>query len=201
VRRLAEAGVLHVEPQQGVRLARGIFTSQRGQVARVVWPKLPEVVLDPTGCPFSRDTPVHPVKQNAPAGISDEGAQSANDCEGVAAVNIISEAEHRAAVIDGLRLLATFLELHPDVPVGHVPVTLHYSASARAATDMDARAEVDRIARLLDVVTETSEHGHYTATRHFGLASYQAQALPEAEKHRTSAVFSYYDNVAPGGAA
>lgn len=55
VQRLVDAGVLHVEPRQGVRLARGIVTTRRGLVCRTVWPEPAEIVLDPTGCPFCRD--------------------------------------------------------------------------------------------------------------------------------------------------
>jgi hypothetical protein len=122
----------------------------------------------------------HPAPATPPAGDTAEGALStATDHEESRAMTILSDAEHRTAIIDGLRRLATYLENHPDIPVG-LSVTMHYSASARVNDDEQARAEVARIAALLEVLPEASEHGHYTATKQFGPVRYTTHAVPKA---------------------
>lgn len=155
-----------------------------GRIARVVW-------AEGLG-PVPRR-----ITQNTPVGISDEGAhQSANDRQESSAMSSIPEAEHRARVIDGLRLLATYLDDHPDVPVGYTPVSLEFSASA-SRSDEEACAEVDRVASMLGAVTETSSRGTYSASKCFGAAAYRVYAAPKAETSRVNAGLSYLDSVTP----
>jgi hypothetical protein len=146
---------------------------------------------------------LYPVRTNGPAGISDEAAhQPANDPrpKESPAMTILSEAAHRARVIDGLRLLASYLSDHPDVPVGFTPVSLEFSASA-SRSDEDGRAEVDRVAAMLGAATETSSHGTYSASKCFGAATYRVYAAPKAETSRINAGLSYLDSVTPDGGA
>lgn len=82
----------------------------------------------------------------------------------------------RSAFIAGFRALADFLEAHPALPVPRYSLfdglNLYPSGS-----DADKRAEVDRIAKVLDVVPE--DRGNYKASRMFsGPVAYRIIAVP-----------------------
>lgn len=102
----------------------------------------------------------------------------------------------RQAVIDGLRDLATFLEEHPDVPVPpYSTTTILYHTDG---TDEEQRAEVDRVASILDVTpTANAEDTHYKAERSFGPLAYEALAIRAAWMRRFAAANSYYGVVQP----
>ncbi|MEV4251969.1 hypothetical protein AB0J52_02235 [Spirillospora sp. NPDC049652] len=86
----------------------------------------------------------------------------------------------RLKFVMGLRALATFLEENPGVPVPHASRDLIVFTNSENC-EFCQRAEIDRIAALLDVIPEdeTTERGHYTATKHFGPVSYRAVFIPE----------------------
>jgi hypothetical protein len=78
------------------------------------------------------------------------------------------EPDHRTDLIAGLRNMADWLEANPDVPVGsHDFVRLQYCAGVYIGDLTASRAEVDRVAALLDA--EPYRDGtHYGAEKDFG---------------------------------
>jgi hypothetical protein len=83
----------------------------------------------------------------------------------------------RAEVTAGLRALADYLEAHPGLPVPQVSICAGLTAYP-AGTDTDKRAEVDRIAAILGVITD--DFGVYQAERRFGgPVAYRVVAVPE----------------------
>jgi len=77
-----------------------------------------------------------------------------------------------------LRELADYLDRNPAIPVPKTgeTVTLHASSA-----DYGGRAQVDRIAALLDagIRDETARGGHYWAVRQFGPIGYEIVAISE----------------------
>ncbi|OLT14167.1 hypothetical protein BJF79_03125 [Actinomadura sp. CNU-125] len=106
-----------------------------------------------------------------------------------------AEAAHRERVLQGLIDLAAFLEANPGVPVPAFGWTLNLPASE--ATDGRERAEIDRIADLLNVPIsdDTPNGGHYVAQKHFGPITYQAFHVPARRMAQHNALWSYGDNV------
>ena len=104
----------------------------------------------------------------------------------------------RAKIIAGLRQLADYLDTHPLVPVCIFGWDLTVY-SIRAATEAGRRAEVDRIAALLGVpVTDQTRHGgHYTASRSFGLITYNAICVPDQRRAAHEALMTYADCITP----
>src|SRR5580704_2895370 len=91
----------------------------------------------------------------------------------------IADPETRAAVTAGLRALAEFLDAHPTLPVPRFSPFAGLTVYP-AGTQEDKRAEIDRIAGVLQVSTE--EYGIYQAERRFGgLVAYRAVAVPEPQ--------------------
>ncbi|WP_051467503.1 hypothetical protein [Actinomadura oligospora] len=86
----------------------------------------------------------------------------------------------RLKFVMGLRALATFLEENPSVPVPHASRDLIVFTNSDDC-EFCQRAEIDRIAALLDTVPEdgTTDRGHYTAIKHFGPLAYKAVFIPE----------------------
>jgi hypothetical protein len=87
----------------------------------------------------------------------------------------------RAALIDGLRALAGYLESNPDVPAsGYADVFVF-------PPDDDCtvmRAEIDAIAALLGCqARETGSRRHYGVTRPFGPVQYRAVAICKSHPH------------------
>jgi hypothetical protein len=93
----------------------------------------------------------------------------------------------RAAFVDGLRALADFLASHSDVPV---PPPRSEVTAYLDGTDDTKNAEVERIARCLDVPL-TGRRGLYRAVRSFGPVTYQAIAISKARIAATEALMSY----------
>jgi len=91
----------------------------------------------------------------------------------------ITDLEARAAVTAGLRALAEFLDAHPTLPVPRFSISAGLTVYPVGSQE-DKRAEVDRIADVLQVNTE--EFGIYQAERRFGgTVAYRAVAVPEPE--------------------
>ena len=103
---------------------------------------------------------------------------------------------HRADFIAGLHALADYLDANPATPIPpfRTEVLIH-----TRGTDQEQRAEVDRLAALLDVPTNdrTTVGGHYTATRAFGPVEYRCIAIPRTVRAAFDAVMSYADSVIP----
>jgi hypothetical protein len=87
-----------------------------------------------------------------------------------------TDAAVRAVFITGFRALADFLEAHPDLPVPRFSV--HDGLTVYpAGCDADKRAEVDRVAVVLDAIPDG--HGLYQACRRFGdCVAYRIVAVP-----------------------
>jgi hypothetical protein len=100
----------------------------------------------------------------------------------------------RAEFTAALRELADFIDAHPDLP-------LPYSAKLQVhldGTDEQDRADVDRIAGILDVQPQSSPRGHYRAERDFGCrVEYAAAAIPAQVMRRHAALMSYDSVVTP----
>jgi hypothetical protein len=105
-----------------------------------------------------------------------------------------ANAEERTSLIVGLRDLADFLDGNPEVPV---PCRADVMVFPPASTDKEMRAEVDRIAGLIDaeISDRTAEHGHYTASLEFGRMRYEAVGIPARSRVCRDAQLSYSDNV------
>lgn len=100
----------------------------------------------------------------------------------------------RAAATAGLRALADNLDRHPDIPLSPHGAELRFFVSG---DDPDQRAEVDRIATVLGVTPTERLGRHYIAERDFGPVTYQAVAIPAAQRAAHAAVLSYADAVTP----
>ncbi|RFU42754.1 hypothetical protein DZF91_04910 [Actinomadura logoneensis] len=85
----------------------------------------------------------------------------------------------RLKFVLGLRALAAFLEENPGVPITRGTRDLMFFTNSDDC-EFCQRAEIDRIAALLDVTPEdgTAEGGHYTATKCFGPLAYKAVFIP-----------------------
>jgi hypothetical protein len=116
---------------------------------------------------------------------------------------IPSDLLHRAKVIGGLRQLADWLDAHPGVPVS--PYGWDLSIYPQHDDDAARAAEVDRIAAILGVTVtdQTPNGGHYTASRTFGLITYEAVHVPRRRRTAHAALMSYsgsFDPADPGRA-
>lgn len=101
----------------------------------------------------------------------------------------------RNETIQGLCALADFLQDNADVPVREHGG--EYMLFVRDRSDDEARAEVDRIARLLGVAVQddTGRGGHYTATRSFGRVAYHVVHIPDRARREHAARMSYLANI------
>ncbi|MDP9864906.1 MULTISPECIES: hypothetical protein [Streptosporangium] len=101
----------------------------------------------------------------------------------------------RAALINGLRDLAAFLEASPEVPIPSLTGLSYYARG----TDTDIRAEIDAIATLLDTEVDTSDldHGHYRTYLAFGPVEYTAVGIFAAARARHKAETSYAGCIDP----
>ncbi|WP_433245878.1 hypothetical protein ACQPYK_44245 [Streptosporangium sp. CA-135522] len=103
--------------------------------------------------------------------------------------------DRRAALINGLRDLAAFLEANPDVPAPCFP-RIHYFAEG---TDSEMRAEIDGIAALLGTEIDPGDlgYGHYRTGLNFGPVEYTAVGILARARARHDADVSYTGCVAP----
>jgi hypothetical protein len=105
-----------------------------------------------------------------------------------------ANAEERGSLIAGLRDLANFLEGNPEAPA---PRRVDVLVFPPDGTDNEKKAEIDRIAALIDasVSDQTADDGHYTASRKFGPAQYEAVAIPARWQARRADRMSYAENI------
>ena len=103
----------------------------------------------------------------------------------------------RGRFIRSLRDLADFLDRNRAIPVPKHGATILLHA---AMTEDGGRAEVDRIARLMDTAVndETARGGHYWAVRNFGPLGYEVVAITAAYQAAFDADSSYRGCVTPG---
>jgi len=86
-----------------------------------------------------------------------------------------ADTNERAALIDGLRALADFLESSPQVPA---PIHADVFTFPPDGDWGAMCAEIDTIASGLGVTGHTASGGHYIAVRYFGPIQYRAVAIP-----------------------
>jgi hypothetical protein len=87
----------------------------------------------------------------------------------------------RAALIEGLRALADYLESNPEVPVPSYTDMYAFPPDGDCA---EMRAEIDAIAELFgSQARETAGRQHYTATQSFGPVEYRAVAICKHHHH------------------
>ncbi|MDN3356116.1 hypothetical protein [Actinomadura sp. DC4] len=109
-------------------------------------------------------------------------------------------ATHRADLIAGLHALADYLDTNPSLPVPEFSADLLVHIRG---TDVEQRAEVDRVAGLLGVSVEdrTAHGGHYTAARGFGPVEYRCVAIPAKVMALHQARRTYAHSIIPNGEA
>lgn len=89
----------------------------------------------------------------------------------------------RAALINGLRVLADYLESNPEVPAPAYPVVHTFPAVGEWP---QMCAEIDATAARLGVNAHLTGGGHYVAVRFFGPVEYQAVAIPRKNDNERS---------------
>lgn len=104
------------------------------------------------------------------------------------------DAAERAAVIDGLLGLATFLEEHPDVPAPSCLDAL-VCCSHTDGDDDAARADVDQMAALLGVTASGTGDQHYSAEKSWGPVSLRAYCITVSQREQYEARYSYSGNI------
>jgi hypothetical protein len=102
--------------------------------------------------------------------------------------------EERSSLIAGLRDLADLLEGNPEVPAPRWTDVMVFPPDG---TENEMRAEIDRIAALIDasISDQTADDGHYTASRKFGPVQYKAVAIPARWLARRAARMSNAENI------
>jgi hypothetical protein len=102
----------------------------------------------------------------------------------------------KARFTHALRDLADHLDRHPAIPVPKTGATITVHATC---ADYGGRAEVDRIAALLDtgICDETARGGHYWAVRNFGPVGYEIVAITASYRASFDADSSYRGCVTP----
>ncbi|MEO3876666.1 hypothetical protein ABGB18_48615 [Nonomuraea sp. B12E4] len=118
--------------------------------------------------------------------------------------NMPAEAR-RGRLIADLRGFADFLERNPELPIPKfrpVRMSVHPRYDTDVATEVEAIAEVERIAALLGVVPRTDE-GQHVACVNFGMVTYEAVLVTQAAMDRRDALDSYRSSIStdpPSGA-
>jgi hypothetical protein len=90
-------------------------------------------------------------------------------------VSYYANRAERVNLIAGLLALAEFLKEYGEVPA---PKYIDVMVFPHESGDDAERCEVDRIATLIGVTTQTSAASHYVASRTFGPIEYRAIAIP-----------------------
>jgi hypothetical protein len=116
-----------------------------------------------------------------PRSAREECLRHVRDALGSLAESVAAQlraAADRAALVAGLRDLADFLAVHPDVavPPAYHEETIHHFPDGD--TDEERRAGVDRAADAMGVPAAETRGGHYKATLRFGPLAYEVIALP-----------------------
>jgi hypothetical protein len=99
-------------------------------------------------------------------------------------IDLIVRPEPRMAMVHGLRQAATWLEAHPDVPIGrHESVRIQHSVDNTTQGLEAQRAEVDRIAEAMGEQA-AEQHGchHYGVMKHFGPVFYYAVSTQDDQE-------------------
>jgi hypothetical protein len=92
-----------------------------------------------------------------------------------------AEPYERAALIEGFRALAGYLETNPSVPAPTNTCVFTFPQNGGCA---GMRAEIDSIAELLNrKAYETAGRQHYLVTRSFGPVEYRAVAICKQHNH------------------
>jgi hypothetical protein len=92
-----------------------------------------------------------------------------------------AEPYERAALIDGLRALADYLEANPGVPVPSSTEIFTFPLDGECAR---MRAEIDAIAEMIGrKAYATAGRQHYLVTRSFGPVEYRAVAICKQHDH------------------
>jgi hypothetical protein len=87
----------------------------------------------------------------------------------------------RAALTDGLRALADYLDSNPEVPT---PAYTDCYIFPPDSTCAETRAEIDMIAAQLGATAHPTAAGqHYTVTRSSGSVKYHAVAICKGHHH------------------
>jgi hypothetical protein len=88
-----------------------------------------------------------------------------------------ANSEERRRLIAGLRDLAEFLDLHPQVPA---PTRADVMVFPPDGSDAEMFAEIDAIAGQIGATASDADSpaGHYSAVRSFGPVEYRAVAIP-----------------------
>jgi hypothetical protein len=86
-----------------------------------------------------------------------------------------ADSTERAALINGFRGLADYLESNPEVPAPAYPTVHTFPPDGDWA---EMRAAIDATAVRLGVTARKTGCGHYVATRSFGPVVYRAVAIP-----------------------
>lgn len=108
----------------------------------------------------------------------------------------------RAAITDGLRALADWLDAHPDVPV-RPGSECEISHAILAADDAHGLAELDRITEGVGddaAPRRISDGGYPQVSAEFGPVRYTATYVPKANMAAHDALQSYRGAVQPDGA-
>jgi hypothetical protein len=88
----------------------------------------------------------------------------------------------RAALIQGLRALADYLESDPDVPVSSYANIYAFPSDGGCAA---MRAAIDSIAERLGTRARETVASQYTAIRSFGPVEYRAVAICKHRHHKS----------------
>jgi hypothetical protein len=92
-----------------------------------------------------------------------------------------AEPSERAALIDGFRALADYLEANQDVPVASCADMYTFPPNGNCAAE---RAEIDAIAEMLgSQPRETARGRHYGVSRSFGPVEYRAVTICDHHCH------------------
>jgi hypothetical protein len=94
-----------------------------------------------------------------------------------------ADSTERAALIDGLRALADYLESSPEVSA---PIYSPVHAFPPDGEWAEMRAEIDATAARLGVTAGETGDGHYVAVRSFGPVEYRAVAIPNRDHSEQS---------------
>jgi hypothetical protein len=86
-----------------------------------------------------------------------------------------ADSTEHAALINGFRGLANYLESNPEVPVSGYSTVYAFPPNGDWA---EMCAEIDAVAARLDVIASLTPGGQYVATRSFGPVEYRAVAIP-----------------------
>jgi hypothetical protein len=100
-------------------------------------------------------------------------------------MNYYANPDERSRLTAGLRELADFLDLHPQIPA---PRSADLLVFPPTGTDAEMFAEIDAVAGHIGITASDADSpaGHYSAVRDFGPVQYRAVAIPHSERNHHS---------------